>query len=32
MRDGLITRIHGIAAPEKLSYVRSRLDTGQEPG
>jgi len=32
MRDGLITRIHGIAAPEKLSYVRSRLDAGQDPG
>jgi RNA polymerase sigma-70 factor (ECF subfamily) len=24
-RDGLITRIHAIAAPEKLAYVRSRL-------
>jgi RNA polymerase sigma-70 factor (ECF subfamily) len=28
-RDGLITRIHGIAAPDKLSYVRSRLGPRQ---
>jgi len=30
-RNGLITRIHGIAAPEKLAYVRSRLDARQDP-
>ena len=30
-RDGLITRIHGIAAPEKLSYVRARLDAPPDP-
>ena len=27
-RAGLITRIHAIAAPEKLAYVRSRLGAG----
>lgn len=31
-RDGLITRIHAIANPEKLAYVRSRLDARQHPG
>ena len=31
-RDGLITRIHGIAAPEKLAHVRSLLGGGRDPG
>jgi hypothetical protein len=31
-RDGLITRIHAVANPEKLAYVRSRLDAGPAPG
>jgi RNA polymerase sigma-70 factor, ECF subfamily len=31
-RNGLITRIHGIAAPEKLAHVRSRLGARQDPG
>jgi RNA polymerase sigma-70 factor (ECF subfamily) len=31
-RDGLITRIHSIANPQKLAYVRARLAAGHGPG